>query len=212
MDLYSHLIPVYDIEPLEKITDAYLDQYLWYEADKRNLFPNWIKPADSEPPPLLVYKWCQGINNLTDVWEVGQNESVVLMQTRLEKVYDKVDFTLLNKILRLIVDHNIADYITTKNNVTIAYKDMKHVNSYGMVRGLQFSSFIFQYYALVLDILVLGLPRALDLAGPSSQPNDFMTFKDVETEVRHPIRLYCRYIDRLFILFKLSDQEARDLI
>ena len=29
MDLYSHLIPVYEIEPLEKITDAYLDQYLW---------------------------------------------------------------------------------------------------------------------------------------------------------------------------------------
>lgn len=51
MDLYSHLIPVYDIEPLEKIKDAYLDQYLWYEADKRNLFPNWIKPSDSEPPP-----------------------------------------------------------------------------------------------------------------------------------------------------------------
>ena len=60
MDLYSHLIPVYDVEPLEKITDAYLDQYLWYEADKRRLFPPWIKPADSEPPPVLVYKWCQG--------------------------------------------------------------------------------------------------------------------------------------------------------
>lgn len=25
-DLYSHLVPVYEIEPLEKITDAYLDQ------------------------------------------------------------------------------------------------------------------------------------------------------------------------------------------
>lgn len=59
MDMYSHLIPVYEIEPLEKITDCYLDQYLWYEADKRHLFPNWVKPADSEPPPLLVYKWCQ---------------------------------------------------------------------------------------------------------------------------------------------------------
>jgi pre-mRNA-processing factor 8 len=35
MDLYSHLLPVYAIDPLEKITDAYLDQYLWYEADKR---------------------------------------------------------------------------------------------------------------------------------------------------------------------------------
>ena len=55
MDFYTHLIPVYEIEPLEKITDAYLDQYLWYEADKRGLFPNWIKPGDSEPPPLLVY-------------------------------------------------------------------------------------------------------------------------------------------------------------
>ena len=68
MDLYSHLIPVYDVEPLEKITDAYLDQYLWYEGDKRKLFPPWIKPADPEPPPLLTYKWCQGINNL----QVGQ--------------------------------------------------------------------------------------------------------------------------------------------
>lgn len=61
MDLYSHLIPVYDVEPLEKITDAYLDQYLWYEADKRRLFPPWVKPADTEPPPLLTYKWCQGM-------------------------------------------------------------------------------------------------------------------------------------------------------
>ncbi len=68
MDLYSHLVPVYDIEPLEKVTDAYLDQYLWYEADKRRLFPAWIKPADSEPPPLLVYKWCQGLNNLQVSW------------------------------------------------------------------------------------------------------------------------------------------------
>lgn len=63
MDLYSHLIPVYEVEPLEKITDAYLDQYLWYEADKRRLFPPWVKPSDTEPPPLLVYKWCQGMIN-----------------------------------------------------------------------------------------------------------------------------------------------------
>ena len=34
----------------------YLDQFLFFEADKRGLFPAWIKPADTEPPPLLVYK------------------------------------------------------------------------------------------------------------------------------------------------------------
>ena len=71
MDLYSHLIPVHDVEPLEKITDAYLDQYLWYEADKRRLFPPWIKPADTEPPPLLVYKWCQGTHTHVHVCMVG---------------------------------------------------------------------------------------------------------------------------------------------
>ena len=74
MDMYSHLIPVYAIEPLEKITDAYLDQYIWYESDKRHLFPNWIKPSDTEPPPLLVYKWCQGINNLSDIWDTSQGD------------------------------------------------------------------------------------------------------------------------------------------
>jgi pre-mRNA-processing factor 8 len=97
MDLYSHLIPVYEIEPLEKITDAYLDQYLWYEGDKRHLFPNWIKPADSEPPPLLVYKWCQGINNLQDVWDTSEGECVVMLQTKFEKFFDKIDLTMLNR-------------------------------------------------------------------------------------------------------------------
>jgi pre-mRNA-processing factor 8 len=153
MDLYSHLVPIYEIEPLEKITDAYLDQYLWYEADKRHLFPNWVKPSDNEPPPVLVYKWSAGINNLTDVWDTATGQCVVMMQTRLEKVYEKIDLTLLNRLLRLIVDHNIADYMSAKNNVVVAYKDMMHTNSYGIIRGLAFGSFMFQYYALVLDLL-----------------------------------------------------------
>jgi len=212
MDLYSHIIPIYDVEPLEKITDAYLDQYLWYEADKRKLFPNWIKPADSEPPPHLVYKWCQGINNLTDIWDTSEGQCVVLLETKFEKVYEKVDLTLLNRLLRLIVDHNLADYMTTKNNVVLSYKDMSHTNHYGMIRGLQFGSFIFQYYALMLDLLILGLTRATEIAGPSTSPNDFLQFKSIETETSHPIRLYCRYIDSLYVLFKFTEDESRDLI
>jgi len=110
----SHIIPVYEIEPLEKVTDCYLDQYLWYEADKRALFPNWVKPSDSEPPPLLVYKWCQGINNLQGVWDTAKGETVVMLQAELTKVADKVDLTLLNRLLRLVLDHNIADYMTVR--------------------------------------------------------------------------------------------------
>lgn len=90
------------------------------------------------------------------------------MQTLLScwHVLCQVDLTLLNRLLRLILDHNIADYMTAKNNVVIAYKDMAHTNAYGLIRGLQFASFIVQYYGLVLDLLMLGLTRASEIAGP----------------------------------------------
>ncbi|KFY76641.1 pre-mRNA-processing-splicing factor 8 [Pseudogymnoascus sp. 05NY08] len=211
-DNYSTINPVYDIEPVEKISDAYLDQYLWYQADQRHLFPAWIKPSDSEVPPLLTYKWAQGINNLDKVWETENGECDVMIETQLSKVYEKIDLTLLNRLLRLIMDHNLADYITSKNNVQLTYKDMNHVNSYGMIRGLQFSAFVFQYYGLVLDLLLLGLQRASEIAGPPQSPNDFLQFRDRETETRHPIRLYTRYIDRIWVFFRFSADESRDLI
>ncbi|KAJ3573107.1 hypothetical protein NPX13_g4824 [Xylaria arbuscula] len=211
-DNYSSINPVYDIEPIEKISDAYLDQYLWYQADQRHLFPAWIKPSDSEVPPLLVYKWAQGINNLDKVWETADGECNVMIETELSKVYEKIDLTLLNRLLRLIMDHNLADYISSKNNVQLTYKDMNHVNSYGMIRGLQFSGFVFQYYGLVLDLLLLGLNRASEIAGPPGSPNDFLQFRDRETETKHPIRLYTRYIDKIWVFLRFNAEESRDLI
>jgi len=38
-------------------------------------------------------------------------------------------------LLRLIIDHNLADYLTSKNNIVISFKDMSFTNSYGMIRG-----------------------------------------------------------------------------
>jgi len=110
------------------------------------------------------------------------------------------------------VDHNIADYMTAKNNVVVNYEDMNHTNSYGIVRGLQFASFVVQYYGLVMDLLSLGLNRASEMAGPPRMPNNFLSFQDVDTEVSHPIRLYSRYVDRLLIFFRISAEEASDLI
>ena len=72
---------------------------------------------------------------MTDVWDVSENRSTVLIQTKMDKVYEKMDPTLLNRLLRLIMDHNLADYMTTKNNVVVSYKDMSHTNSYGFIRG-----------------------------------------------------------------------------
>lgn len=33
---------------------------------------------------------CQGINNLADVWDTSNGECVVMMQSELEKMFDKV--------------------------------------------------------------------------------------------------------------------------
>ncbi|KAJ5751874.1 hypothetical protein N7520_008791 [Penicillium odoratum] len=211
-DNYNNINPVYDIEPIEKITDAYLDQYLWYQAEQRHLFPAWIKPSDSEVPPLLTYKWTQGINNLSNVWETADGETNVMIETDLAKVYEKMDLTLLNRMLRLIMDHNLADYITSKNNVQLSYKDMNHTNSYGLIRGLQFSGFVFQYYGMMIDLLLLGLQRASEMAGPPASPNDFLQFRDRATETRHPIRLYTRYVDKIWVFFRFKADESRDLI
>ena len=136
----------------------------------------------------------------------------MLLQSKLEMVYEKMDLTLLNRLLRLIVDHNIADYMTAKNSVSISFKDMMHTNTYGLVRGLQFASFAFQYYGLVLDLLLLGLTRASEIAGTPEMPNDFLCFRDIKTETRHPIRLYMRYIDKIYMLLRFDAEDSRDLI
>ncbi|QGN13893.1 pre-mRNA-splicing factor 8 [Kluyveromyces marxianus] len=212
MDHYQHISPVYNIDPLEKITDAYLDQYLWYEADRRQLFPNWIKPSDSEIPPLLVYKWCQGINNLDEVWDINNGQSTVLFQTTLQQFSEKMDLTLVNRLLRLVVDPTIADYITAKNNVNIVFKDMNHINKYGLIRGLQFAPFVYQFYGLMIDILILGHERAHELAGSPSEPSEFLQFGDKGIEKKNPIRLYSRYLDKIHILFHFEESESNELI
>jgi hypothetical protein len=89
---------------------------------------------------------------------------------------------------------------------------MAHTNSYGVIRGLQFASFIMQYYGLVLDLLLLGLTRAAELAGPPATPNEFLAHRDAATEVRHPVRLYSRHVTKVHMLLKLSADEARDLV
>ena len=150
-DTYDKLIPCHGIEPVEKITG----QHLFFEAGKHGLFPSWIKPADTEPPPLLVYKWYQSINNLNEIWETSEGECSVLTKTQLLKVYERIDLTLLQRLLRLILDHDLVDYIAAKNNTVLTYKEMAHTNTHGLIRGLRFSAFVFQYYGLVVD-LVLG--------------------------------------------------------
>ena len=55
---------------------------------------------------------------------------------------------------------------------------------------------------MIIEKNLIGLKRAAEMAGPPQCPNDFLTYQDVATETAHPIRLFCRYIDRFWILFR----------
>jgi pre-mRNA-processing factor 8 len=59
----------------------------------------------------------------------------------------------------------------------------------------------------VLDLLVLGLTRASEIAGPPQRPNEYLTFADIESEVNHPIRMYTRYLDKVYMLFKFDSND-----
>jgi pre-mRNA-processing factor 8 len=59
---------------------------------------------------------------------------------------------------------------------------------------------------------LIGVQRAKDLAGSFESPNDFMKFESEEVMNRHPLKAYCRYIDKFYAVFKFSRQEAEDLV
>ncbi len=63
------------------------------------------------------------------------------------------------------MDGNLADYLTSKNNVNIQYKDMTFTNSIGLLKGLNFSGFLTQFWGVIMDLMLIGQDRAIDLIG-----------------------------------------------
>ncbi|KAI0085721.1 RNA recognition motif of the spliceosomal PrP8-domain-containing protein [Irpex rosettiformis] len=94
-----------------------------------------------------------GINNLSNIWETN-------------KAY-----------------HTLADYITAKNNSGLMYKDMSHVNTYGLICGLRFSAFVFQYHGLILNLLILGLQQTASISS-SASPQRSLAISSNATPVR----------------------------
>jgi pre-mRNA-processing factor 8 len=84
------------------------------------------------------------------------------------------------------------------------------MNAFGLIRYLQFSAFVFQYYGLVLDLLILGLQCASEMDLLRSCQT---TSCNIATQ---PLRLATQSdytpVDRLHILFRFSADNSQDLI
>jgi pre-mRNA-processing factor 8 len=76
-DSYDELIPCYDIEPVEKITDAYLDQFLFFEAVNMAFSPHGSSPQIRNRCPF----WYTSGVRVSTTWPISGRqvmESVTL--------------------------------------------------------------------------------------------------------------------------------------
>jgi hypothetical protein len=62
---------------------------------------------------------------------------------------------------------------------------MAHTNAFGLICGLQFSAFIFQYYGLMLNLLNFSLQPTCEMAGPLQMLNNFLQYCDLVLETHH---------------------------
>jgi len=54
--------------------------------------------------------------------------------------------------------------------------------------------------------MILGLERANELAGEDG--GIFMNFANKEVEAWHPIWAYCWYVDKIYIVYRFTEDEA----
>ena len=142
--------------------------------------------------------------------QIMVHEWVVMMQSKLDNVFEKVDLTLLNRLLGIFVPYT-ADYMAAKNDATVWYATY---NSDGIIRGLQFAPFIrfmYQCFALVLDLLIIGVSEASDIAGPPQISNTWKEFLNEKIKTSHPIRMHCGYVDNI-LLHRFNKLQAKELM
>ena len=100
------------------------DQTQWYGTST---------PAPLQSPRYQQPSWSVELGSRENLW-----------------FFSKLDWQrliwLLNRLLRLIVANNIADSMTTQNNVVISFKDMSHTTSFAVLMGLQFT---FLYHSVL---------------------------------------------------------------
>ncbi|KAL0237114.1 hypothetical protein PCE1_000511 [Barthelona sp. PCE] len=192
---------VYNVDPLEKITDAYIAMYLNYEL--RRFLPKYSLPVDSVPMPLSVHEFCAEIAGNRSLMSSKSQFSCVC-ELSVENFFANIDLNLLNKILRLFMDDAIADYITSRCNVEVDHKDSSYLNVVGVLKGFEFSALIGELCGLVLDLLLLGRHTCEEFVSASIEGRPAVSYGIVQH--------YRRTLDKVYIVCSFTPQEATYLV
>jgi hypothetical protein len=212
MDLYSHILPVYIVDPLEKITDAYLDQYLWYEADKRHLFPKLDQAGRHRAAATARLQVVPGRQQPARRVGDGARRVHGDGRERVPPLFEKVDLTLLNRLLRLVIDHNIC---RLHHGEEQRRADVQGHVAHQLVRPRARPAVRVVCHAVLRPHSRPAAARPAPRARPR-RPADAAErlphFPDLKTEQRHPVRLFARYVDKIYVLLRFTHDEAKELI
>ena len=210
LDNFKYLTPVYQIDIHDRITDSFIDHYIWLKASKNSIFPNWNKPVDDELNCFLVYKFKKQIDKLYDKEKNIMNQNLVVLKGKITNGLEKTELPFLNNILKNIMDFNLARFVTTRNNCKLVFKEMCHYNSVGLIKGLNFAGFLFQVYYLLIDIIFIGVKNIYNLMSKKNSYTN-QNIKNFE------IKFYFRYLSNNFFIldskfFWKTRQETFDIL
>ena len=198
LDNFSHLIPVFKIELEENITDAFLDQFLWYHVLKNSIFPSWVKPTDKEIISLNVYKTFAFLNNFLDEKKILNFDKISISQIKISESFESVDHVFLRTILNELINSFLTNFIFNRLNTKIAYKDMKFVKFSGVLKGLKFSPFLIQIYLFLIDLLIVGDQEYFSIKKTPENKNRGNKFLREKKE----IYFYSRYLTNIIIIYE----------
>ncbi|TBU16093.1 subunit of U5 snRNP spliceosome [Ordospora colligata] len=179
-------IECYGVCPGERLTDAFLCAYLFYEAERLGMFPDFIKPGDELDMKCLI-DFCNEIGQIDT-----NGKTVVLYEGRYKDVMKRIDNNLLSKLLKLVIDPVLVDYMISRNNCRICYKDMSYTNHVGYISGFQFYAFLHKFYMFVIDLCVLG--------------------EDIMQPPGGMIKKYLRWMDDIYVVLEMDDEDVSMLI
>lgn len=137
-NLNSPVLHKFDLFDL--LCDTFLEIYLWDAFKFSTLFPNYFLNSFAHP--------FESVSVLMSYLEPG----LTICHFSYQNVLENIDIHLLRSLLRLILSPILVDYIISRINSRIEYKDMSYINVIGVLASLPFSSFISAFWLFSLNL------------------------------------------------------------